>query len=105
MKRIRTLGQLWIAAKDKKAVVTHSDAALFEPPYFTKPMPAMFMMNMAGSIILSRINAGLFIYEKKTKTGIQYVECPSCGWKKRLSSMRKGFCQPCWRESICNIEK
>ena len=57
MKQIKTIEQLRKAAMRGKAVVHYS--------FPSRPMPAAFMMQMQCSVVVHRIDLGLFIYDKK----------------------------------------
>lgn len=65
--QIKTLDQLDKCAHDRKAVAIKEPYGLC-----SKPMPAIFLMNMNGSIILSRIRAGLFVYKSPKKIKPKY---------------------------------
>lgn len=60
--RIKTLHQLAKAAQQRRAVIATSSA--FGNP---KPNSAAWVLNMPGSCILGRLNAGLIIYKPKQK--------------------------------------
>ena len=57
--RIYNLGQLNEAVKEKRSVIVPTSA-------WRKPLPAAFMLNLSGAILLKCFDLGMFIYEKGT---------------------------------------
>jgi hypothetical protein len=61
VKQIFDLNDLYAAAHDRRAVVVPSHIC------FSKPRPAEFTINMAGSVLLRLFDAGMFVYEKEVR--------------------------------------
>ncbi len=55
--QVKTLEHLEILSAMGRAVV------LPQPPCWSKPRPAAFVINLPGAVILRMILAGLFVYE------------------------------------------
>lgn len=56
--QVKTLEDLARLRKERRAVIG------LDPSSVTKPLPAAIVLNMPGSVILSRIYFGLYVYEK-----------------------------------------
>ncbi|HYF37537.1 MAG TPA: hypothetical protein VD994_19705 [Prosthecobacter sp.] len=56
--KINTLSDLHAACEQRKAVVVPSHAA------WKKPKPAVFIMNLSGSVLHRLMRAGMFIYTR-----------------------------------------
>jgi len=64
MKQITTLSELAAAAVFKQSVFCPASQGLLSS---RKPLPAAFVMNMTGHMILRFIQSGLFVYTKPKK--------------------------------------
>lgn len=64
MKQITMLRELNVAAMSKQSVFCPTSTGLLSP---RKPLPAAFVMNMTGHMILRFIQSGLFVYTKPKK--------------------------------------
>ena len=58
-RKINNLHQLDFARTQRKAVICPSNHC------FKGPVPAAFVINMSGEILLRLINAGMYVYKKK----------------------------------------
>lgn len=57
-KKIETLHQLRFVRDEKKAVICPKTIC------FNKPIPAAFVINMSGTILLSLFKSGMYVYQK-----------------------------------------
>jgi hypothetical protein len=60
-KRINNLEQIEAAALLRRALIAKPGTC------FSKPIPAAFIINLQGKIILRLIKHGLYLYQKKGK--------------------------------------
>lgn len=65
LSQIRSLEDLQDAATARRAVIVRGERTY--GLLVDKPRPAQFVMWMAGAIILSFIEEGLFVYEKESR--------------------------------------
>jgi|GEM_PF-3508846 len=59
--KISTLGQLYMAAKQKKAVVVPDSYC------WSKPKPAIVLLHQQGASLVRLFDKGMFIYKKPIK--------------------------------------